>query len=323
MVMLYGPDAATSRDLADTVARQFADPANPLAIETLTGGTLASDPGALAGAAGAVSMFGDRTLVRIDGLTEDGLAAVEALLAGPPGNPVIAVAGALKKGSKLQALGDRAPGIAALVSYEPGPADALRLATTIGEDLGLRPSRDAAALLFDAAAGDRVVMRRELEKLALYLDADPARPLPLGADDVAALVPGSGDTDQFAIADAVAGGKAARASELLGRLGSGLGIVALRATDRRLVQLLGLRTAVDAGASPRAVVDTARPPVHFKAKDAMVADLAAWTTPALTTALAAILAAERAIKAPASPGDVLAHRTLLDLARRAAAARRR
>ncbi|KAB7647694.1 DNA polymerase III subunit delta [Polymorphobacter fuscus] len=323
LVLLHGPDGAASRDHADALARQFADAGNPMAVETLHGASLAADPQALVAAAGAMSMFGDRTLVRVEGLDDNGLDAVEALLAGPPGNPVVALAGSLKKGSKLQALADRSPAIAALISYEPSARDAGRLASDIGAELGLRPTRDAAMLLFEAAGGDRMVMRRELEKLGLYLDATPDRPRPLEADAVAALAAGAGDADQFGLAGAIAGGHVDQAADLLARLTPGLGIVALRAVERRMMLLLSLRSAVDGGAAPRAVVEAARPPIFWKEKDAMVAELGAWTTPALAAALADLLGAERGIKARGSLGETLAHATLLDLVRRAAVARRR
>ncbi|MBC7505249.1 MAG: hypothetical protein H7267_05940 [Sandarakinorhabdus sp.] len=323
LVLLHGQDEAASRDFADAITRQFADSANPMAIETMAGATLSADPQALIAATGAVSMFGDRTLVRIEGLTDDGLGAVEALLASPQGNPVIAIAGALKKGSKLQTLADKAPEIAALISYEPSLRDAGKLANDMGAELGLRPSRDAAILLFEGAGGDRILIRRELEKLSLYLDTSPANSKPLDAADVAALAAGAGDTNQFALAGAVVGGHMEQTADLLVRLTPGLGIVALRAVERRMTLLLALRAAVDGGASPRGVVDGARPPIFWKEKDAVVAELAAWTTPMVTGALGALLAAERGIKSRGSLGDTLAHAALLDLVRRAAVARRR
>lgn len=323
LVLLHGPDSAAARDLAGQIARQFADPANPLAVETIAGAGLNADPQALLAAGGMTSMFGDRTLVRVDGLEEGGLAAVEALLAGPPGNPVLAIAAALKKGSKLQALAERSPAIAAMVNYEPSLRDAGRLAKDIGAELGLNPSRDAAVLLFEAAGGDRTLIRRELEKLALYLDAAPAAPKPAEASDVAALSASAGEADQFALGGAVAGGQLAVTVDLLARLPSGLGIVALRAVERRFNQLLSLRAGVDAGATPDAVVNGARPPIFWKEKDAMVVEVAAWSTEAIVAALAALLAAERAIKSRGSLGDTMAHAALLDLVRRAALARRR
>lgn len=323
LVLLHGADSAASRDLADGLARQFADPGNPMAVTVIAGGSLGGDPQALLAATGAVSMFGDRTLVRVDGIDDNGLDAVSALLAGPPGNPVIAVAGALKKGSKLQALAEKSPAVAAMISYEPSLKDALRLATEIGGELGLKPSRDAAVLIFEAAGGDRMIMRRELEKLALYRDATPVAPQALDAAAVAALSAGTGDADQFGLGAAVAGGQAPIVVDLLGRLPAGMGIVAVRAVERRFSLLLSLRAGVDAGASPHSVVEAARPPIFWKEKDAVVAELTAWSSASITTALGALLGAERAIKSRGSPGDIMAHAVLLDLTRRAAIARRR
>jgi len=322
LVLLHGQDGAASRDHADQIARQFADSTNPVAVETIAGATLGKDPQALVGAAGAVSMFGDRTLVRVDGLDDDGLAAVMALLDAPAGNPVIAVAGALKKGSKLVSFAERTPAVVALQSYEPSLRDALRLATEIGNPFGLRASRDAAALLFEAASGDRTLIRRELEKLSLYLDSTEDQPKPLERSDVEAVGVGVGDADQFALGGAVASGRPALVVDLLGRLPAGMGIPALRAVERRFGLLLTLRGVVDGGASPQTVVDSARPPIFWKEKDAIAAELGLWSTPMIVRALSDLLAAERDIKTSGSLGESVAHAAILLLARRGAARRR-
>lgn len=323
LVLLHGPDSAASFDMASQIARQFADPSNPMAIETIAGAGLANDPQALLAAAGALSMFGDRTLVRIDGLEESGLTAVEALVAGRPGNPVVATAGALKKGSKLLGFAERSPAIAAMINYEPSRRDAGRLASDIGVELGLKPSREAALLLFDAASGDRGLLRRELEKMALYLDASPASPRSVEVGDVGVLAAVAGEADQFALAGAVAGGQIALAVDILGRMPSGFGIVALRAVERRFGLLLSLRAQVDAGSSPQQVVDAARPPIFWKEKEAIATEVAAWSSDTIVAALGALLAAERAIKSRGSLGELAAHAALLDLVRRAAIARHR
>lgn len=322
VVLLHGQDIAASRDHADEIARQFDDPANPMAVESLAGSAVSGDPQSLVAAAGALSMFGDRTLVRVDGLEEDGLAAITAIVDGRPGNPVIAVAGALKKGSKLQAFAEKSPAVAALVSHEPTLRDAHRLANEIGNPMGLRVSRDAANGLFEAAAGNRTLMRREIEKLSLYLDSAEDRPRPLERADVDAVGVGVGDSDQFALGGAVASGKPAEVADLLARLPAGLGIVALRAVERRLTLLLTLRGVVDDGASPQTAVDGARPPIFWREKEAIAAELTLWTTSALVRGLADTLGAERAIKSGGSLGDTLAEMAILTLARRAAARRR-
>jgi DNA polymerase-3 subunit delta len=115
----------------------------------------------------------------------------------------------------------------------------------------------------------------------------------------------------------------AQTADLLARLPAGLGIVALRAVERRLVLLLTLRGVVDGGASPKTAVEGARPPIFWKERDVVAAELGLWTTPALVSGLGETLSAERAIKASGSLGDLLAETAILTLARRAATRRSR
>ncbi len=318
LVLLYGADDSASRDLADRFARQFDDAGNPLSVDVIPANELTKDPARLAAAAANVSMFGDRTLVRVDGADEDALAAVAALLDGAPGgNPVIVVAGNLKKGSKLLARVETDPACLAHVSYPPQARDAAAAVEEIARDVGLTPARGAARALFEACGGDRLVLRRELEKLALYLDATPAAPLSFDLGDLAAIGADFNDADFLAIGGLVSNGNVAAVDVALTHFGSGTGIAILRQVARRFWQLLDLRAAVDGGASPESIVKSARPPIHYTQYDATAAALVTWRTPMIRSALARLLATERAIKRSGGAGDVLATQLLLGLATQA------
>jgi len=322
-VLLHGGDESASRDLADRFARQFVDAGNPLAVETIAAPDLDKDPARLVAAAGAVSMFGDRTLIRVDGADDDTLAAVTQLLAGPTGNPVVLVAGTLRKGSKLLTACEAHKAVLALASYAPSARDAGAAVDEIGVEFGLTAGRGAAAKLFEACAGDRGVLRREVEKLALFLDATPQAPQIFEVADLAAIGADVGDGEAQALVASIARGDAVEVERQLAQLGGGsAGITLLRAMTRRFWQLLDLRQAVDGGASPESAVDGARPPVFYKDKAAMTQEVARWRTPMLRAALARLLATERAIKSPGGAGDVLAMQALLGIAVQAAGARR-
>ena len=321
LVLLYGGDDSASRELADRFVRQFAGSDDPLAVETIAAADLVKDPARLAAAAAARSMFGDRTLVRVDGADNDTTDAVAAVLDGPAGNPVVVVAGDLKKGSKLVALAEAAAGALALASYPPQPKDAAVAVAEVAGDFHLNAGRGAARALFDACAGDRQLLRREVEKLGLYLDATAADAKTFELADLAAIGADFGDAELFEIGGAIAGGDPAAADAVLARLAKLGGIALLRATIRRFWQLLDLRAAVDGGASPDAAVKGARPPVFFKEQAAVAAELKVWRTPMLRAALARLLAEERAIKRSGSAGDVLALQALLGLAQQGRARR--
>lgn len=321
LVILHGPDESASRDMAGQVAAGFGA---GVTVTEIAGASLKGDAQALLAAATSLSMFGDRELVRVDGLDDEGLAAVEALLDGPPGHPVLAVAGAFKKGSKLLALAEKHPAIAACINYEASLRDAARLLGDMAAPMGLRLDRGVPELLFEGAGGDRSILRRELEKYALYKDADPARPPQLvTADDVAAIGIGSGEADLFAPIAAITTGDVAQATDLIGRLPDGTAIPLLRALERRFAQLVLLRTEVDGGQTPAAVVEAQGKAIFWKEKPFVIKALSAWTQPALATAMGDLLAAERAVKSTGGIADLGAQQLLLDLTRRAAVATRR
>jgi DNA polymerase-3 subunit delta len=317
LALFYGQDGATATDLADKLTRRLAPGGDAMAITSFSPAQLKDDPAKLADEAAAVSMFGDRRVIRVDGADDSCVEAINLLFAAPAiENPVVMTAGALRKGSALLGAAEAAPDALCVICYEPDARDLPRLVQEIGSEVGLEVSGDAARLLIDAVNGDRLLLRRELEKCALYVDASPERRERLTAGHVAQIGAATPDTDFDALVEAVAGGKPAEADKQIRRLAAaGIpGITQLRSVARRLWLLLDLRTLVDAGPSPQQVVDAARPPIFWKTKPMVTAQLARWRTPALRAALDRILATERAIKMPGTAGDVLASQTLLAIA---------
>ena len=76
LILFHGGDAAASADLAAGLATHFAGE-----VIVLAPSRLKDDPGALPDEAAAVSMFGDRRTLRIDGAGDESLEAVRLLLA--------------------------------------------------------------------------------------------------------------------------------------------------------------------------------------------------------------------------------------------------
>ena len=316
LILLYGPDTSASADLARGVARQFADGETIIAAAILK-----DDPAALVAAASAIPMFGGTRPIRVDDAGEEVLPAVAQVLDAPAGGHlVVIVAGALKKGSKLIARVEAAPDALAIVNYLPDAAATAGAITEIAGEHGLRLARDAVAALAAATGGDRGIARQEIAKLALYMDATPSAPVSADTADVAAIGADFADADLGALVDGVCGGIPAVVGHQLAEFGAGTipGITLLRAVARRYWLLLDLRAAVDGGASATRAVDAARPPVFWKDKPVVAAQVARWRTAAIRTALARLLEAERAVKRSGSAGDVAVDQLLLSLATQAA-----
>ncbi len=308
LALLYGPDEAGSRALADRLAVTMGPDAERVDLD---GGMLKDDPARLPDEATAITMFGGPRWIRLTGGDET-LRAVEALLEAPQGCPVVLVAGNLPKTSGLLklALDDRR--LLAFQSWKPEGQKADALATQTGRAMGVRLSQDAARLLADATQGDRALMMRELEKLALYVDASPDRPRPVERADIEAVGAAIDIREAWDTVDALFDGKVAElAREISGDAAVDV-IPGLRAVNRRALMIARALSARRGGQMPRGAK---------REMDTVEREARHWSPEAAATAHRLAMEAEAAVKTPGTAGDVLAQAAMLGMAR--AAARRR
>lgn len=321
LFLLYGPDEAESRGLAQRLERAMGAEAERIDLD---GATLKSDPARLADEAAAISLFGDKRHIRLTLTGDECMPAIEALLdAEAAGNPVVALAGALRPASALlkRALAD--PAVMACINYALDAEKAAPLAATMARELGVRLEADAARMLAQSAANDRALMAREVEKLALYLDAAPDRPKTADLAALDAVGAGEGEAELSKLVDAVLGGSPDQAAYEIAQLGEqGIsGIPAIRALAKRVQLLIRLARKLSEGGNPRAVIEAEGKAIFWKEKGGVERQLKRWSPDRLATMADRLLAAERAIKSPNSPGDIMADAEMITIARVAQRAR--
>lgn len=291
LFLLHGPDEAGARDHARRLAAAMGEGAERIDLE---GAQLKSDPGLLAGEAAALSLFGGARFIRVNAMGEESLEAVELLLAAPvAGNPVVAIAPGVKTSGKLVKAAIAHPLALGFACYPPEGMEADRLAIDLARDLGLRLEPRLAGRLAAAAAGDRAVLTRELEKFALFLDATPEAPKPLDASAIDLLGADLGEAELGDAVEAAVAGAAERLGGELARLDqAGVSpIPLLRALVRRLATLAELRAEMAKGASAEALAER----VFFKERAATLTALRHWTPARLSAAIDHLRAAERGL----------------------------
>ena len=316
--LLYGPDEAGSAALARRLERAMGQEAERIDLE---GSTLKADPARLVDEAASISLFGGRRWIRIQPAGDEITAAVASLLeADVAGNPVVALAGALKPSSPLVKLALDHKLALAHPSYVPDARDAAQIAETLAREAGLRLSRDLGRTLAISCSHDRSIMAQEIEKLALYLDAAPDRPAEATAEALEAIGASNPDGELSKLVDAIMGGQPGRVGAEIARLGqSGIaGIPVLRALFRRLILLAALRRDIDGGLSPAAAVEARGKAIFFKEKPAITDQASRWPADRLAALADKLLAAERSLKSSGTAGDILAEAEMLTISRFAA-----
>ena len=313
LFLLYGPDDAGSRVLASRLERAMGPDAERIDLD---GATLKDDPARLADEAASFSLFGGKRHIRVNGGDECAAAVGALLQAEAAENPVVLIAGALKPSSALLKLALDHPAVMACQNFQPEGRNAEELAVQIARTYGVRLGVGVATALSANSLGDRAVLEREIEKLALYLDAAPDRPREASTDAWDMIGAGLEAADTAALVDAVMNGDLPGVARELGEIETGGDwIPALRALQRRIALLARLRSEVEAGKSPGAVMAASGKSLFWKEKDAVGRQLARWNAVRLAIAHTRLFGSEGAMMASGTAGAVIAAEELIAIAR--------
>ncbi|WP_299436310.1 DNA polymerase III subunit delta [uncultured Rhodospira sp.] len=321
-VLVYGPDRGLARERLDALTRTVAgDVTDPFRVTELGAAALKDDPARLADEAAAQSLMGGRRVVRLMDATDAVSGALESVLQAGAGDALVLVlAGDLGPRSSLRRLFEGADTGAALACYAD---DGMALEQVVRETLrphGMSVARDAMDWLLGHLGGDRLLTRAELDKLVTYKGE-------AGEITLAEAVACVGDTAALGLDDvalSVADGDDARAQRALDRLfRAGTGpIPVLRAVSRHFLRLHLAAGAVAEGKSPDQAVGSLKPPVIFKHRGRVVAQVERWRGARLGQAIDVLLEAEADCKGFGPPPEVVCARALLRLAQGARAGQR-
>jgi DNA polymerase-3 subunit delta len=312
--LFHGQDNAQCRALADRLGQALG--ASRL---LLSSGALKADPALLASEAGALSLFGGRRMVWVEPAAEEMLEAVQALLEGPATeNPVVAIAGALRKTSGLLKLAEASPLALAFAAYAPEGEDAVRMISDVGRRFGLKVGGAVAQRLAEACGNDQAIAAQELEKLALFIDASPHSPKELDGDALDA-VGAEMESDFLRLADLALGGETQQLTQELGRLpaGGSEAVPVIRSLQRRLTMLAPARARIERGDRPDAVMAAVGKTLFWKDKDAVSKMLRGWTAADLATVAERAGKLERELMFTDVPVRSALGEELLAIARRA------
>jgi DNA polymerase III subunit delta len=316
VVLVFGPDAGLVHERAEALIRNAVDdPSDPFLLARIEADELAGNSTRLVEEAQTIPMFGGRRAVWVRGAGGriNIAPAVEALLALPAIECRIVIeAGDLKRTSPLRTLCERAKQAAAVICYADNEE---RLAQLINRELReakMTIADDARAMLLPLLGGDRQASRSELAKLLLYARGKQRIEL----DDVASVVANASALEVDAVIDAALTGRFGELETEFSKLtaaGTSLGQI-FWAGQRHLSELHKLRLAVDDGASVDAVVESSRPPVHFRRKPQVAAALRIWTASRLADALVQFGKAAFDARVQSDLAEPIAQRALMAIA---------
>jgi DNA polymerase-3 subunit delta len=312
--LFHGPDEGQSRALAARLLDALGATKSVVAAGAVKSGAVS-----LVDEAGAIGLFGGARLIWVEPAGDDIAEAVAALLDGPdPESVVAAIAGQLRKSSALLKVAEASPRALAFASYVPEGEDAERMVIDLARRLGLKASQSVAARLADECANDQAVIARELDKLALYLDASPNSPRDLDHDAIDAVGAGSRG-DAMRLADLALLGELGELGALMDKLRTDGwdAIPVIRSLQRRVLMLAPMRARVERGERPDAVMTSLGKALFFKDKSNVSRMLRTWSAAELATIAARAGTLERTLMFVQPPAQEALGEELLAIGRKA------
>ncbi len=315
--LFYGPDAG----LVSERAARFATAACGVAatIIRLDSDAIAADPAALADEVFGLSLFAEHKAIRIRVQGNRPIhGAIEPLLPSPPETAwVIVEAGDLKKTAPLRRLFESSRNAAAVACYPDSPTTLDRLISDSLAEHGLTIGPEAKRRLAGYLGADRLITRSELGKLALYASGRGE----IDEDDIRALVGDGAAVDNDDAVTAAASGEVGELDRVLTLLAaSNTSMTAVAGAALRHFQSLhGLRSRIETGASPAAVLDDFRPPLYGPRRAALEGQLSLWSRRGIETVLGELQRTIGEGRQRASTENALIATTLLRVARAARA----
>ena len=316
VILVYGPDAGLVRERVIHLAKLTVPDLNdPFRVTALTGGMITEDTARLFDEMAAMALGGGKRLLRIQNPAENIAPHISKLLADMPNadSLLLIEAGDLDKKSKLRAVCEgESPLSCAIPCYVEDTAARQRTITEILNAENVHAPREIIASLADILPPDRMAMRSELEKFALYVGKGKEATMA----DVHASVQDAGAAEMDDLIFAIGSGDAKRAAQLIDRLFAEqtAPVSILRAAQRHFLRLQWVRAQVDNGLGATDAVKRLQPPVFWKYESTMAAQLRRWSRTRLEQALRRLYDAEAAVKRTGTPDTTLCSQVLLGLA---------
>lgn len=314
-VLTYGPDAGLVSERARMAAKAWAaleDP--PSEIIRLDDADLENNPDRLAVELMTVPMFGGRKIVlATTGRRLNAKLIKELVEDAPPPGLLVVEAGNLKPSDTLRSVFDKSKHAAAIACYADEGRD---LASLIDDELKsarMTIAPEARDVLLAQLGADRALSRGEIQKLVLFCTGRGRIEL----SDIEAIVSDASELNIDRIVNAAALGDAPRAVRELSRaLNSGESAqLVLIALQRHFLRLHRICAETASGRSVADAIKALRPPLHFKQKDAVTAQLKRWALPRVSAAQARISLAARQARTTGARDDLIAEALVIELTR--------
>jgi len=308
--LIYGPDSGLALSRVKTLIKAVVGSLDdPFCITNLSYKTLKDDVASFSDELGAMSLTGERRLIRISDtgtqLTKDFSTILESYSGD---NFVVFEAGELTPSSSLRKWFEKNDRAAAIPCYKDDVNSMRGIVSSFLRERGYGIDNDALGMLAESLVGDRMVAFNELEKLVLYMDDEKQ----ITYESAVNCVTDQSDITLERVSNAVASRDSKSIEQAIQRaLKDGIPPIAIiRSLAIYFIRFDYVLGQEALGQSRKVVIDNLRPPIFFKQRPIFERLLSGWNGPRVGKLLKALMKLELECKQSQSPAELLCSRFL-------------
>jgi DNA polymerase-3 subunit delta len=309
--LLYGPDAGLAHERCRSLIEKLIDdPSDPFQLIRIDGDQLSADPTRLQDEANTVGLFETKRTIWLRAGTKPNQSSFDLLFETPPLCPVVIEAGDLAPRHALRQAVEGCRFAVALPCYADEGRDLPKLIDEVLGQFKLKADDDARQALIGSLGADRLLSRRELEKLALYAYGQGT----VTSDDVDAVLSNAAQVTIDMLVDSVFSGEAQSMDSLLERAikeGFDPSFI-IGALLRHAFLLLNTQKDLEGGRSLGEIEKQSR--IFYKRVSAFRRQVSLWSMTALQSAITSLGEAQLLTRQNSALADTLLSRSCLSLA---------
>ncbi len=267
-VLLYGPDQGLVREYVQRLSTKFTpNVSDPFAVSEFTGPQLKSDTSILFDAAFSMSLGRGDCVIIIREAQDAIVSTLEHVYSQPVEPwPIIIEANTLTPKSTLRKMFEQSKYLVSIACYPEEGYALISFITNFLAQEGLSINNNASQFLCASLAGDRQIVRRELEKLTLFCQSKQSRSTIVTEEDIIACIGDSSESSLDNLVYSVGDGDQAGIDKSLAKaFMEGVNPIAvIRSIQQHFQRLHYVHSQMATGKPLDQAIGALRPPVFFK-----------------------------------------------------------
>ena len=309
-ILIYGPNEGLVREQIEKLTKEYLSKGDYEEI-SFNGKDLDDDAGSLEAILRSVSMFFKNKIVIADSIKDKHLSVIEEIVLKAPEKAVLVIKeGNLSKSSKIRKFFEENKSCYSLACYEDDGRSMMKSIDEFARKNSIELSRDIKNYLLQSLSNDRMISKRELEKIALFYKNSKST---IKLEEIRILLNDSSSQNLNKMNEYVMFGNTNKSSKIVNKLlTEGASPISLvRSLSNYMLRVQKTKIEMKKGINFDIAIKSLRPPVFWKDKDNFERHCYKWPLSSIENSLFKLLETEVSCKLNSSLATLNCEKSIL------------